>query len=105
MHYSTEGVRSVDQVIAKMIPIPDAVAEVMAKYREIVDGNKSDTWDTHRAVAFDTDGLWGVWGEVIETAAQLGYSVEDDDVKAAPFVAALVEAAKEYQAELRGKLA
>lgn len=93
------------EAVAKMVPIPDAVIEVMAEYRAMVDRNKSDTWDTHRAVAFDTDGLYGVWGEVIEMAAQLGYSVEEDDANAAPFVAALVEAAKEYQAELRGKLA
>lgn len=82
--------------VLKWVPVTEAVADVMARYQGLVEKN-----DKRREVAFDMHGLMGVWGEVLDEAAELGYLVGDDDPEVAPFVAALVEAAKKYQAELR----
>lgn len=71
----------------------ERVAATMAKYREIVSGNDAET-----AVAHDNDGLMGVWGEVLETAHDLGYDIGDDEDV---FKDALVRAARAYQAELK----
>jgi hypothetical protein len=53
------------------------VERVMARYDEIVTGNRSADWDTFRAVEADIDG--DVIFEVLDTATEMGFVRETDE--------------------------
>lgn len=48
--------------------------KIITRYDEIVRGNMSDDLDTIAAVASCKDGIFGAWGEVLDTANDLGYA-------------------------------
>jgi hypothetical protein len=68
-----------------------AVSTVMDRYRFLVDRNAA-----RRAVALDRDGMYGVQGEVMDVAEELGFDVTNER-----FMSALWRASDGYQEELR----
>lgn len=73
----------------------ELIPTVIAEYDRVVRSNSSPEWDTVAEVAVDDSGIYGVWGEVLDAANNLGYSVDDDGVERA-----LLAATKGYQAAL-----
>lgn len=52
------------------------VPAIIAEYDRVVRANASEEWDTIKGVAEDRSGLYGVWGEVLDTADALGLDLE-----------------------------
>lgn len=78
-----------------------AVAAVITEYDRVVRLNASTTEyrDVLTDVAHDDEGLYGVFGEVLDTANELGHDLTDADHDA------LEAATHAYQARLRAELA
>lgn len=52
----------------------DHATVVIGKYDEIVRANRHPQMDTLVAVDECDDDIWGAWGEVMDLAAELGYT-------------------------------
>lgn len=83
--------------------IDQIVSETMVSYDMIVQHNRAQ-----RAVAECEDGLYGAWGEVLQTAAELGHKInwqhEERTLYERALHDALFAAWKTYQAGLRTAL-
>lgn len=47
--------------------------QVISAYDQIVRANQTPRWDTIKEVGRCADGIYGGWGEVIDTAEEMGY--------------------------------
>jgi hypothetical protein len=75
-------------------------ARVIREYHRLVLRNTTQDYNAQQHVAYDTDGVYGVEGEVFDLASQMGLSPADE-TEADRFYETLQQAARAYQARLR----
>lgn len=80
---------------------PPTVEAILAAYDTEVRRNTTPEWDALRAVATCDEGYQGAFGEVLDTAEELGYPTPIDDA----FYDLLEEAFRAYQTRLVAELA
>lgn len=99
---ATDG-NEICDACARRFGLEARAERVIAAYEKQVRANYSAEWDTIRAVAECSDGIYGAWGEILDVAVSMGFSPEAIRMLDGPLTAAFADLQHRLGAEVAAR--